>query len=303
MNRIVFAALMGSAALAAGAALAQQAPDFANVQIKATDLGRKTWMLEGQGGNMVAAAGDDGVILVDTEFAPLHAKIKAAIAQETDKPVKQVINTHYHGDHTGGDQAFWLEGATINAHQNVQKREADPPANALTGAKAQPVPAGGQPNRTYAGAGTVVRVKGRTARVVHMPNAHTDGDSAVWFPQANVLATGDIVSTGARYPNIDVAAGGNINGVIRAVDAYIARTNPRTKIVPGHGPLMTRADLIAYRKLMADCRERIAKLVREGKSEDEVVAMKPLADVQAKLGVNDMASANFERLIYKSLKA
>jgi cyclase len=301
MNRIALAALAGAGVILAGGALAQQAPNFANVEIKATDLGHRTWMLEGQGGNMTVAAGDDGVILVDSEFAPLHDKIKTAIKGLSDQPVKYVINTHYHGDHTGGDQAFWLDGATIVANENVKKRLAEGVTNALTGAKTPPAPEGGQPNKTYTET-LKVSVKGRTALLTHMHNAHTDGDTAVFFPDANVLATGDIVSTGGRYPNIDVAVGGNIKGIIASVDTYIRRTNAKTKIVPGHGALTDRAGLIEYRAMLVDARDRVAKLIKDGKTEDEVVAAKPLADIQAKAGANDQASVNFERLIYRSLK-
>jgi glyoxylase-like metal-dependent hydrolase (beta-lactamase superfamily II) len=301
MNRIALAALAGASMIVAGGAFAQQAPNFAAVQIKTTDLGHNTWMLEGQGGNMTVAAGKDGVILVDSEFAPLHDKIKAAIKAVSDQPVKYVINTHYHGDHTGGDQAFWLEGATVVANENVNKRLGEGVVNALTGAKSAPVGQGGQAGQTYTESLTV-SVKGRTVRLTHMHNAHTDGDTAVYFPDANVLAAGDIVSTGNRYPNIDVAAGGNINGIIKAVDRYIALSNAKTKVVPGHGALTDKAGLITYRALLVDARDRVAKLIKDGKTEDEVVAAKPITDLQAKAGANDMASANFERLIYRSLK-
>jgi glyoxylase-like metal-dependent hydrolase (beta-lactamase superfamily II) len=148
-----------------------------------------------------------------------------------------------------------------------------------------------------------VTVKGRTARLTHMPAAHTDGDTAVFFPVANVLATGDIVTTGGRFPNIDVASGGNIKGMIAGVDAYLKRTNARTKIVPGHGALTDQAGLRAYRAMLVDARDRVAKLVSAGESEDAVVAAKPLADIQAKIGATDQAGANFTRLVYRSLKA
>jgi len=300
MNRIALAALAGASILLAGSAFAQQ--NFANATVKPTDLGKRTWMLEGQGGNMVAAAGDDGVILVDGEFAPMHDKIKAAIAAVSDQKVKYLINTHYHGDHTGGNQGFWLEGADVVAQTNTKKYLAEGTTNALTGAKTAPVVAGNQPSTTYAESLTL-HVKGRTAQLNHMHNAHTGGDTAVWFTDANVLATGDIVSTGGRYPNIDVAAGGNIKGIISAVDAYLKRSNAGTKIVPGHGALMNKAGLVEYRAMLVASRDAVAKLIKDGKSEDEAVAAKPLADIQTKVGANDMASANFVRLIYKSLKA
>ena len=137
---------------------------------------------------------------------------------------------------------------------------------------------------------------------MHEPNAHTDGDSAVYFADANVLATGDIVSIGGRYPNIDVGVGGNIKGIIAAVDDYLKISNAETKIVPGHGALMTKAQLTEYRYLLETARLRVEKLVKEGKSEDEAVAAKPIQDLEAKAGANEMATTNFVRLIYKSLK-
>ena len=302
MNRIALAALMGASVILAGSAFAQQATDYSKVEIKATDLGHRTWMLEGSGGNMTVAAGDDGVILVDSEFAPLHDKIKAAIAAVSDQPVKYLVNTHYHGDHTGGDQRFWLEGTTVVAQTNVKKRLEEGVTNALTGAKTPPMVQGGLPSQTYAET-LVLKVKGRTAILTHLHNAHTDGDTAVFFPDANVLATGDIVTTGVRYPNIDIAAGGNLKGMIAGVDAYLKRANDKTKVVPGHGALTDKAGLKEYRAMLVDCRDRVAKLIKDGKSEDEAVAAKPYADIQSKLGVNDMASANFIRLVYRSLKA
>jgi cyclase len=254
MVRKAFCFFVSVPAILAGTALAQQAPNFDAVQIKPTDLGGRTWMLEGQGGNMVVIAGADGVILVDTQFAPLHGKIKAAVGQLSDQPIRYVINTHLHGDHTGGNSAMWLSGATIVATANLKASLAAGTTNALTGVKTPPAPASAQPGRTYNGR-TSLSVKGRApVQLVAMPLAHTKGDTAVWVTDANVLATGDIVSWGNRYPNIDVGDGGDIDGMIRAVDAYIARANDRTKIVPGHGALMTKSDLVAYRRLLADAR-------------------------------------------------
>ncbi len=144
-------------------------------------------------------------------------------------------------------------------------------------------------------------VPGRRVQLVHMPLAHTRGDSAVWITDANVLATGDIVSTGARWPNSKAADGGDIDGIITAVDAFIRRANAQTKIVPGHGALMTKADLVAYRTLMADVREAVRKAKASGMTEDQVVAAKPLAQLQTRSGANDAASVNFVRLIYRSI--
>lgn len=309
MYRKALYAIAGAAALMAGAALAQQAaapapppaPNFAAVQIKTTDLGNRTWMLEGQGGNITVVGGDDGVIMVDTEFAPLHDKIKAAVAAVSDKPIKYVVFTHLHGDHTGGAQAFRLDGATLVSHVLLRQSMAEGTTNALTGVKNPPAPQFALADRTYS-TSMPLAVKGRRVLLMHMPTAHTRGDTAVWIADANVLATGDIVSTGNRYPNIDVGDHGDIDGIISAVDAFIARTNDRTKIVPGHGALLTKAELVTYRKLLVDARAAVAKAKASGMTEDQVVAAKPLAgDIQGRAGANDQASVNFTRLIYRSI--
>ncbi len=301
MYRKALCAVAGAAAMMATGALAQQAPNFAAVQIKATDLGHKTWMLEGQGGNMTVIVGDDAVILVDTEFAPLHDKIKAAIAQISDKPVRYVVNTHLHGDHTGGNQPFWLEGATLVASKELAVSMASGTTNALTGAKTPPAPKAAIPSQTYSGA-TTLAVKGRRVSLTHMPASHTKGDTAVFVADANVLATGDIVSVGARYPNIDVGDGGDIDGLIKSTDAFLKRSNAQTKIVPGHGALLNRADLVAYRQLLVDARAAVAKAKSAGMTEDQAVEAKPLAgDIQTRAGATDAASVNFVRLIYKSI--
>ncbi len=153
MNRLVLCGIASVSTLAAVAALAQTAPapaapDYSAVQIKATDLGGRTWMLEGQGGNITLVAGDNGVIMVDTQFGPLHDKIKAAVAQVSDQPIRYVINTHLHGDHTGGNQSFWIDGATIVAHANLRRSLAEGTTNALTGAKTPPAPQSALPTRT-----------------------------------------------------------------------------------------------------------------------------------------------------------
>jgi len=301
MNRIALAALAAAIVALAGAADAQQRRDFSKIEITATDLGHRTWMLQGEGGNMTAAVTGDGTILVDGEFAPLHDKIKAAIAALSPQKVRYLVNTHFHGDHTGGNAGFAQEGATVVAQVNVRNRLAAGTTNGLTGRKTPPATAEALPAKTYTDAMMLV-LKDRTVQLGHIANAHTDGDTYAYFPDADVLATGDIVTLGKRYPNIDFANGGGIDGMIAGVDAYLKLVNDNTRIVPGHGPLVNKAKLAEYRAMLADARERVAKLIAAGKSESEAVAAKPFADIQASIGASDQASVNFVRVIYNSLK-
>ena len=276
---------------------AAQQQDFSKIEVKTTDLGHNTYMLEGAGGNVTLAVGTDGVIMVDAQFAPMHDKLKAAVAKITNQPVKYLINTHYHGDHTGGNAAFGKEGVTIVAHENLRNHLANPPAGA-NGQTPAAAPAEALPKQVYTDK-TTVSVGGRTAQVVHIAS-HTDTDSVVYFPDANVLAVGD---TGGpnRYPNI--ALGGSIDGMIAGTQTYINMANDQTKIVPGHGPLSTKADFQAYHDRLVQIRDRVAKLKAEGKTVDQAVAAKPLAaDIQGWANQDDMASERVVRQVYASLK-
>jgi cyclase len=292
--------------LLAGAAIAQQSPpaappppDFSKAEIKTTDLGDNVYMLEGVGGNITVAVAKDGIIMVDGQYAPLHDKIKAAIAAISNQPIKYLIDTHFHGDHTGGNEPFAKDGVTIVSEVNVKNRLAAGTTNGLTGVQTPPAPQGALPSKTYIGA-FKVRLSGRVADLKHIANAHTDGDTYIWFKTANVLSTGDTFTNG-RYPNIDFANGGNIRGMIAASDACLKLTNAKTRIVPGHGPIADRAALMEYRTMLVTARDRMAKLVKEGKSEDDVVALKPFADLDAKWAPTELAAKNFVRVVYHSL--
>ncbi|QDW41351.1 MBL fold metallo-hydrolase [Bradyrhizobium sp. KBS0727] len=308
-------AAMAVTVLWAGSALAQQTPpatppaapppvDFSKVEIKTTDLGDNVYMLEGQnpgsiGGNITVAVAKTGIIMVDGQFAPLHDKIKAAIAAISNLPVKYLINTHYHGDHTGGNEAFAKDGATIVAHIHVKSRLAAGTTNGLTGAKTPPAAPGALPTDTYE-VFSKIRLPGRVADLKHIRQAHTDGDTYVWFKTANVLATGDTFTNG-RYPNIDFANGGNISGMIAATDIYLKLTNAKSRIVPGHGPIADKAALAEYRTMLVTARDRMAALVKDGKSEADVLAAKPFADLDKKWAPTELASTNFIRVVYHSL--
>ena len=300
-------AIITSAAFFALAAFAQAqqlqplapTPDFDKVAIKTINLGNQIYVLQGEGGNITVALGEGGALVIDSQFAPLYSKIKTAIAAITSKPVRYLVITHFHRDHTGGAEAFGRDGATIVAHESVKVRMAEGTRNGLTGNIVPPAPEIALPKVTYKDAMTL-RLQGRAAELHQSAAVHTDGDTYVYFPDADVLATGDIVFLG-RYPNIDFAYGGSIDGMIRGVDELINFAKETTTIIPGHGPVGTRANMREYREMLVVARERIAKLKAAGKSEDEIVAAKPNADYDGRYGLDERSNGNFIRVVYRSL--
>ena len=301
MTRVTLAASAAAIFALVGAANAQGV-DFSKVEIKTIDLGNNTYRLEGQGGNITVAVGTDGIIMVDGQFAPMHDKLKAAIATLSDQPIKYLINTHFHGDHVGGNGPFQAEGVTVVAQDNIRVRLAAGTKNGITGAASPPVAPGAVPKQTYTGGSMTLTVGGRTAQLTHVNNAHTDGDTWVYFADANLLCTGDTMNNTKRYQTIDFANGGDIRGMIRATETYLKVANDDTKVVVGHGPLAKKADIAEFHDMLVTARGRIEKLFNEGKSEAEVVAMRPLADLDAKWAVNDSNAVAFTRMVYNSFK-
>jgi cyclase len=303
MKYITVTALAGTAVVFASATSAQQGVDFSKVEIKTTDLGNNTYMLEGQGGDITVAVGTDGIIMVDTQFAPLHDKIKAAIAKISPLPIKYVINTHYHGDHVGGNASFNKDGATIVAHDNVRTRLAAGTTNATTGNKTPPAEPATLPTETYMVGDKKLEVGGRVALLKHVYTAHTDGDTWVMFPDANVLVTGDVYGS-RTYPNLDWGSGGTIDGMILALETFLKAANATTKIVPGHGPVATKANLQEFHDMMVTARDRVKKLYDAGKSEQEVLAADPLADLNVKWAAPQgiTSGPSFLRNVYNSLR-
>src|SRR5436190_5305625 len=278
-------------------------PDFDNAAIKTTDLGHRIYLLEGiggaVGGNVTVAVGDDGVIVVDNMFAQMHGRIRAAIAAVTALPVRYVVNTHFHRDHTGGNELFAKAGAVVVAHYNVKRVLASGSTNGLNCAVTPPVAESALPKETYKDTMTL-KLGGRSAELRHPVDVHTDGDTTINFANANVLVAGDLVFFG-RYPNIDFVYGGSIDGMIRGTDELLSVAREDTRIVPGHGPAGNKAMLRDYRTMLGEARERIAKLKAAGRSEEEVVAARPTADYDAKFSVNERAIGSFLRVVYRSL--
>jgi cyclase len=301
MSRVMLAALAVAITATAVPATAQNV-DFSKVEIKTIDLGNKTYRLEGQGGNITVAVGTDGIIMVDGQYAPLHDKIKAAISAISPLPIKYLINTHFHGDHVGGNEPFQNDGVIVVAQDNIRVRLAAGTANGITGIKTPPAAPGALPKQTYIGGSTTVEVGGRKAQLTHVNNAHTDGDTWVYFADANELCTGDTMNNTKRYQTIDFANGGDIRGMIRATDIYLKVANDDTKVMTGHGTLAKKSDITEFNTMLKPARERVETMFNEGKSEADVIAARPLKDLDATWAANDEAAVNFLKMVYNSFK-
>jgi glyoxylase-like metal-dependent hydrolase (beta-lactamase superfamily II) len=279
----------------------QQPPDFSQVQIKTTKIAANFYTLDGQGGTIGVLAGPDGVLMVDAQFAPLSDKIIAAIKQISDGRIRFLVNTHVHGDHTGGNENIAKTGATILARENLRARLAKPAPQA-NGQPGVPAPPMALPMLTYDSQITI-RMNGEEVQLVPVPVAHTDGDTMVYFPTANVIMTGDFYrSTG--YPNIDRANGGTMNGMLSGFDAIVRLGRSDTKIIPGHGAIVDKGAVMAHKEMMMAVRDKVQTLVRQNKTQDEVIAAKPTADFDAKVtGATAATADRFVGQLYQELKS
>jgi cyclase len=291
---------MCAAILVASLAFAQGGQDFSKVEIKTNKVTDKFYTLDGQGGTIGVLVGPDGVFMVDTQFAPLSDKIAAAIKQITPQPIKFIVNTHVHGDHTGGDENFGKMGATIISREELRFRLAHPAPQA-NGQPGVPTAAVGLPKQTYRGQLTM-HMNGEEVQLIAVPRAHTDGDTMVYFPGLDIIMTGDFYRS-IQYPNVDRNNGGSLQGLIDGLGMVIGRAGPNTKIIPGHGPTVDRNAVVAHRDLVLAVRDRVAPLVAQGKSEDEVVAAKVTADLDAKVQQVATTGERFVRQVYQELKA
>ena len=294
IRRASIAFVLAALTLHAGVAAAQR--DFSKVEIRTTKVAEGVYMLEGAGGNIGVYTGTEGVLVIDDQFAPLTDKIKAAITAISDKPIRFLFNTHWHGDHTGGNENFAKAGVAIVAHDNVRKRLSAEQYNAIFDRKTPPSPAVALPIVTFNDSVTF-HLDGEDITCFHVPNAHTDGDAIVWFRKANVVHMGDCLFNG-RYPVLDVSAGGSTAGMIAAADRMLAVINADTKLIPGHGALATRKDLEAFRDMMKKAQSVVKGLVASGKSLEEIQKAKPLADLDAIWGTTSITPDIFLKELY-----
>jgi glyoxylase-like metal-dependent hydrolase (beta-lactamase superfamily II) len=277
---------------------AAQSDRFDKVEIKTTRLAQNFYLLEGEGGNIGVSAGDDGVFVIDDQFAPLTARIVAAIKAVSDKPVRFLINTHWHFDHTGGNENFGKAGVVIVAQDNVRKRLANKTPIEFFKSAYGPTPAAGLPVLTFKDTVTF-HVNGDDATAIHAPNAHTDGDSIIHFRNANVVHMGDTYFNGF-YPFIDTGTNGSVKGVIAAADRVLQITDDTSKIIPGHGPLSNKAELKAYRDMLAKVYANVAAMVKTRKTLAQVIAARPTKDYDGKWGNGFLKPDQFVEIVYTS---
>lgn len=269
------------------------------VAIKTVPVAGSVSMLEGQGGNLGVSAGPDGLFMIDDQYAVMTDNIKKALAAIGQQPLRFIVNTHWHGDHTGGNENFGKTGAVIVAHDNVRKRMSTEQFMKAFSKTVPPSPAIALPVVTFADAVTF-HLNGDDISVFHVAPAHTDGDSVVIFKKANVIHTGDVFFNGI-YPFIDVSSGGSINGTIEAAERIVNLADEKTKIIPGHGPLADKAALKVYRDMLATVRDRVTAAIKDGKTLEQVQMMKPTADLDAVWGKGFLKPEQFVMIVYSSL--
>ena len=257
-------------------------------------------MLMGDGGNIALSVGDDFAFLVDDQYTELSQKILAAVQAVTGKPIRFLVNTHWHFDHSGGNENMSNAGIIIVAHDNVRSRMSTEQFIAAFNAKIPASPKAALPVVTFTQS-VAFHNGGETIHVVHVPPAHTDGDAIVHFVRGNTLHMGDNFFNG-RYPFVDLSSGGSFEGVIGAVNAAMAYVNDSTKVIPGHGALAGKAELVAYRDVLTKVRDRVAALIKEGKTKEQVIAAKPSAEWDATWGTGFMNPATFLGIVYDSMK-
>lgn len=281
-------------------ALAGATEHWGAVKITTVPVTKNLYMLMGEGGNIGVSVGQDGTVLIDDQYAPLSEKIVAALKGVSGDVPKFVINTHWHDDHAGGNEKFAKAGALVVAHDNVLASLKEAKSIPLFNVHKPPSPKAALPVITF-GEEMTLHWNDDDIELIHVADAHTDGDAIVHFKKANVIHTGDIFFNGF-YPFIDTGSKGNIDGMIAAVDRILALADDNTKIMPGHGPLASKPDLAAYRAMLTTARKNIKALVDAGKTEAEVVAAKPTAALDAQWADGFLAADVWVKIVYGGMK-
>ena len=272
------------------------------VEIGVQEVASGVYMLTGRGGNIGLSVGEDGAFVIDDQYAPLTEKILAAIATVTEEPVRFVLNTHWHGDHTGGNENMGDAGALLVAHENVRSRLSMDQILERVGRPITEQPAapeGAWPVVTFT-RDVTFHLNGDDLHAFHVEHAHTDGDAIVHFRRANVVHMGDTFFQG-RFPFIDTATGGSIDGLIAAAGQALAVMDAETRIIPGHGSLSGREDLREYRDALKTMRDRIAALLSQGRSLEEIQSARPTRDFAERWGQDEAAERSFTETLYVSL--
>lgn len=275
------------------------ADPWQGVEITTTRAADGIYMLKGRGGNIGVSIGDDGVFLIDDQFAPLTDRIRAAVEKLSKEPVRFVLNTHWHPDHTGGNENLGKSGTVIVAHDNVRKRLTKDGFIKQFNMKAKALQPHGLPVITFNDEMTF-HLNGEEIAVHHVRNAHTDGDSIVHFRKANVIHTGDTVFSG-MYPFIDTDSGGSIDGYIAALDTILSLADDRTVIMPGHGPILDKAGLAAWQGMLIDLRDKVQDGIKTGKSVDEIKGDRPTGAYDDRYGGGMISGEALIDFIYASL--
>ena len=291
--------LIAFAALSAAAPIAAQQPDYSKVEIRTEQVAPGVHALFGAGGNIGVSTGPDGTFIIDDQFAPLTPKIQAALAKLSDKPARFVVNTHWHFDHTGGNENFGKAGTLIVAHDNVRVRMSTDQLIEAMQTKIPASPAVALPVVTF-DASTTFHINGDAIRAVHVPNAHTDGDSLVHFTKANVIHMGDTYFSNG-YPFVDLSSGGSLEGLLAAHAKALAMGNDSTRYIPGHGPVTSKAELAAYRAMIADVVAKVRAGIAAKRTVDQIIASKPTAALDAKWGNAFIKPDSFVRTVHASL--